>query len=98
MLAKPSTMKQLLSVSQQLGPLLQGARKAAGLNQTQLASRLGLSQSRVSALEQNPGSITVDQLLALCAALGLEVQVGSKGGQPPAQDWRVSEPPPSTEW
>lgn len=94
-------MKQLLSVAPQLGPILQGARKAAGLNQTQLASRLGISQSRVSALEQNPGTITVEQLLALCGALGLEVHVASKpvpASESPTQSWHVSERPPSTEW
>lgn len=75
-------MNQLVSVAQQLGPLLQAARKTAGLNQTQLATRLGLSQSRMSALELEPGLISVDQLLALCGALGLEFHIQTKGGQP----------------
>lgn len=68
-------MKQILSLSKQLGPILQSARKAAGLSQTELAQRLGISQSRVSAMELDPGSINVDQLLALLAALNHEVLV-----------------------
>jgi HTH-type transcriptional regulator/antitoxin HipB len=73
-------MKQILSLSRQLGPLLQSARKNAGLSQTALAQRLGISQSRVSAMELDPGSISVEQLLALLAALNHEVLVQPKQG------------------
>lgn len=73
-------MKQILSLSKQLGPLLQSARKSAGLSQTALAQRLGISQSRVSAMELDPGSINVEQLLALLAALNHEVLVQPKQG------------------
>ena len=73
-------MKQILSLSRQLGPLLQAARKSAGLSQTALAQRLGISQSRVSAMELDPGSISVEQLLALLAALNHEVLVQPKQG------------------
>lgn len=73
-------MKQILSLSRQLGPLLQSARKSAGLSQTALAQRLGISQSRISAMELDPGSISVEQLLALLAALNHEVLVQPKQG------------------
>jgi HTH-type transcriptional regulator/antitoxin HipB len=73
-------MKQILSLSKQLGPILQSARKSAGLSQTELAQRLGISQSRVSAMELDPGSINVEQLLALLAALNHEVLVQPKNG------------------
>ena len=73
-------MKQILSLSKQLGPLLQSARKSAGLSQTALAQRLGISQSRISAMELDPGSISVEQLLALLAALNHEVLVQPKQG------------------
>jgi HTH-type transcriptional regulator/antitoxin HipB len=73
-------MKQILSLSRQLGPLLHSARKSAGLSQTALAQRLGISQSRVSAMERDPGSISVEQLLALLAALHHEVLVQPKQG------------------
>lgn len=73
-------MKQILSLSKQLGPILQSARKSAGLSQTELAQRLGISQSRLSAMERDPGSINVDQLLALLAALNHEVLVQPKNG------------------
>jgi HTH-type transcriptional regulator / antitoxin HipB len=76
-------MRQVLSMADQAGPLLRGARKAAGLSQTALARQLGLSQRRMSAMELNPGSISLEQLLALLAALDLELVVQAK---PPAPD------------
>jgi len=72
-------MKQILSVADQAGPLLQAARKSAGLSQTALARRLGISQSRMSAMELDPGSISLAQLLAMCSALRLELLVQTKG-------------------
>lgn len=72
-------MKQILSVTDQAGPLLQAARKSAGLSQTALARRLGISQSRMSAMEFDPGSISLAQLLAMCSALNLELVVQTKG-------------------
>ena len=71
-------MKQILSVPDQMGPLLQSARKSARLSQTALAQRLGISQSRMSAMELDPASINLQQLLAVCAALGLELTVQTK--------------------
>lgn len=73
-------MKQVLSLSKQLGSLLQSARKSAGLSQTELAQRLGVSQSRISAMELDPGTINVDQLLALLAVLNHEILVQPKNG------------------
>ena len=79
-------MKQILSLSRQLGPLLQSARKSAGMSQTVLAQRLGISQSRISAMELDPGSISVEQLLKILAALNHEVLVQPKQGAAVACD------------
>lgn len=59
--------------------MLQAARKAQGLTQSALASRIGLSQSRVSHLELNAHELSVEQLLAWCAALDLELAIGTRG-------------------
>ena len=48
------------------------------MSQTTLASRLGISQSRLSAMELDPGSINLEQLLALLSALNLEISVQSR--------------------
>ena len=71
-------MKQILSIADQVGPLIQAARKSAGLSQTDLANRLGIKQSRVSAMELDPGSISLEQLMTICSALNLELQVKTK--------------------
>ena len=68
-----------LVTATQLGAVLQAARKAQGLNQSALAIRIGLSQSRVSHLELNAHELSVEQLLAWCAALGLELTIGNRG-------------------
>jgi HTH-type transcriptional regulator/antitoxin HipB len=86
-------MKQILSVADQMGPLLQAARKSAGLSQTALAQRLGISQSRLSAMELNPASISLGQLLPMCAALGLELRV-----QTQANTAGNDTPHPAPEW
>ena len=62
-------------MASQLGVVLQGARKSLKLTQAQLGERLGLSQRRVSELERAPGTLSVDQLMALCAQLGLQLTV-----------------------
>ncbi|MFM9926033.1 helix-turn-helix transcriptional regulator [Variovorax sp. H27-G14] len=71
-------MQQVLSVPSQLGVLLKAARKAAGISQVKLAERLGISQSRMSHMELNPGSVSLEQLLAIFGVLGMEMLVGSK--------------------
>jgi HTH-type transcriptional regulator/antitoxin HipB len=73
------SMKQIFALSSQLTPLLQAARKSAGLSQTDLAARLSLSQSRMSAMELDPSSIRLDQLLKLCSVLHLELMIQAKG-------------------
>ena len=80
-----------LVTTRQLGSMLQAARKAQGLTQSALASRIGLSQSRVSHLELNAHQLSVEQLLAWCAALGLELAVGTRDSAAvsaaPTMDW-----------
>ncbi|HSV77858.1 MAG TPA: helix-turn-helix domain-containing protein [Ramlibacter sp.] len=71
-------MADPLLTPMQLGRVLQSARKARKLSQADVGARLDLSQKRISSLENDPGSINVDQLLKLCAALGLELTIGAK--------------------
>ena len=75
-------MQQPLLTPVQLGRVLQAARKARKLSQAAVGARLDLSQKRISAMELDPSTITVDQLLKLCAVLGLELAVGLKGAAP----------------
>ncbi len=65
----------------QLAAHLRALRLAKGLNQTELATMLGLTQSRVARIEKDPLSIRVDQLLRILAALGAGVSIESLGAQ-----------------
>ncbi|MCX7250101.1 MAG: helix-turn-helix transcriptional regulator [Burkholderiales bacterium] len=68
-------MQHHIRTTLQLGQLLLSARKQQGLSQAELAARLGLSQARISQLEQQPQTITAQQLLQLTSVLGLELLV-----------------------
>jgi HTH-type transcriptional regulator/antitoxin HipB len=70
---------QPLTTSRNLGWMLQSVRKSKKLTQSQLASRVGVSQSRISHLEQHPEELSLQQLMAWCSALGLELAIGAKG-------------------
>jgi HTH-type transcriptional regulator/antitoxin HipB len=78
-------------MASQLGVVLQGARKNLKLTQAQLGERLGLSQRRVSELERAPGTLSVDQLMVLCAQLGLQLTVQSRERVPQTPDAQPGE-------
>lgn len=73
-----SSPSQPLVTAFQLGQLLKAARKRLKLTQAQVAGRLGLSQNRVSHLEQHPQELSFQQLLGWCAVIGLELQLGER--------------------
>jgi HTH-type transcriptional regulator/antitoxin HipB len=65
----------------QLGPVLRSLRKARGWSQAELGRRVGLSQERVSAIENRPEKVNLDTLLTLAMALDAEWSIGPR---PPA--------------
>ncbi|NYT77498.1 helix-turn-helix domain-containing protein [Alcaligenaceae bacterium] len=77
-----------LSTSDQIGQLLTARRKALVLTQAEVAARLGISQNRLSEIENQPGVLTVERLLALTGILGLEVWLQEHPQKTPAQgEW-----------
>jgi HTH-type transcriptional regulator/antitoxin HipB len=66
-------MRQLITTPGQVGEILRGRRKARGLAQDAVAVKLGVSQSRLSTLEQDAAGLTLERLLALANLLGLEL-------------------------
>ena len=66
-------MNYALLTPSQLAQHLRAIRRAQGLSQTQLGLRLGLSQSRVARMEKSPTHISVDALLQMLEALGVQV-------------------------
>jgi HTH-type transcriptional regulator / antitoxin HipB len=78
----------------ELAPLLQAARKQAGLSQTQLAQPLGMSRATISALESGRcEEIGFAKLAALFDLLGLEVAIGPRKGRPTLDDLRAERLP-----
>ncbi len=79
---------QPLVTALQLGQLLKTARKSRKLTQADVAGRLGLSQNRVSYLEQHPDELSVKQLLGWCATVGMELRLGERESQPSSKtEW-----------
>ncbi len=75
-------MRQLITSPSQVGEIFRGRRKARCLTQSALAAKLGISQSRLSTLEADPSSLTLDRLLVLVNALGLELILQDKSDAP----------------
>ncbi|NHZ40737.1 helix-turn-helix domain-containing protein [Massilia aquatica] len=73
-----SPTPHLLLTAPQLGLLLVSTRKRRMLTQAAVASRVGLSQNRISYLEKHPDDISVKQLLSWCSALELELRLGER--------------------
>ncbi|MFM0550460.1 helix-turn-helix transcriptional regulator [Paraburkholderia sediminicola] len=57
----------------QLRPLLVGFRKAAGLTQAQMASRLGVTQQTYAQLEAKPESASMDRLFLVLKVLKVDI-------------------------
>ena len=66
-------MDFLIAISDQLAPQLRSLRKARRLSQAALALKLGLSQSRIAAIERNPAAVSAGQLLEILKVLGVEL-------------------------
>lgn len=81
-------MKQILTTSRQLGPLLASKRRAKKLSQTAVSAKLGISQNRLSEIEKDAATLHVQRLLDVLNVLGLDLVI---------QD-RTSSRPTSVEW
>ncbi len=71
-----------LLTAPQLGQLLVSTRKRRKLTQTAVAIRVGLSQNRITHLENHPGEISFKQLLSWCSILELDLRLGEKDRSP----------------
>jgi HTH-type transcriptional regulator/antitoxin HipB len=88
-------MKQVIVTATQLSHALRSARKARGLSQAEAGQLVGLLPKTISALENHPGSASIDSLLKLLSALGLELAIDHKmpkgaqgrGNDTAAEEW-----------
>ena len=80
-------MSSPISTPAQAGLVLAARRKALKLSQRDLASRLGISQARLSELETDPARITLDRLISLAGALGLELVLRDRPTSSSNAEW-----------
>ncbi len=80
-------MDFVLTFPEQLGLHLKSLRKAADLRQAELAALLGVSQSRVAAIEKDPASVSVGQFFSILKLLNADLVIRQ---QDPAQNRKLS--------
>ena len=66
-------MDYLIAIPDQLAPQLRSLRKVRQLSQGDLARKLGVSQSRIAAIERNPATVSTGQLLELLKVLRVDL-------------------------
>lgn len=71
----------------ELGRQVRDRRLHLGLTQAQLAARAGLTQPSVSRLERGLGLGSLDQLVALLNALGLDLGLFERSSDLPRAPW-----------
>ena len=69
--------------------LIREVRKRAGLTQTQLAERIGTTQSAIARIETGNGSPTLARLSEIAEACGFDIQVHVVATDPGGQDWSL---------
>ena len=80
-------IRALLVVLFVIAPFSSPAQEDTSLNGEKIVA--GLSQNRVSYLEQHPEELSFKQLLAWCAVIGLELRLGERDS---------TNPPNRAEW
>lgn len=78
-------MRELARDPKQIGNLIRGERKRKAMSQKELASRAGLRQASVSAIENGSPTTKLQTLLAVLSTLGLEFQISSRS----TGDWNI---------
>jgi HTH-type transcriptional regulator/antitoxin HipB len=66
-------MDYAIQTPQQLSAHLRALRKARGLSQAALGEALGVGQTRVARIEGNPTAVSVEQLIEVLGALGVQL-------------------------
>jgi HTH-type transcriptional regulator / antitoxin HipB len=91
----PAQLSYPLRIPDQLKPHLRALRKRLGLTQSQLGLLVGVKQARIAEIEANPGSVSLDQLTKVLAALGARFHLHStdaRGSEIP--EGRAAQPKP----
>lgn len=83
----------VVQAAEQLPVLLKAFRKEAGLTQGEAATRLGVTQQTLSALERNAQKVSAERLLHLLSILGVEMVLQGKSSAPDRESSPTGEKP-----
>jgi len=72
---------------EQLGPVLQGFRRAQKLTQQEVGGRAGLAQNAISQIETKPGPASFDRIAKVLAALDIELVLRRRTQPTQKSDW-----------
>lgn len=64
----------MADMHEQIGARIREVRKQVGMQQEELAQRIGLTRASISNYERGAQNLTVESLYAICAALQVEPQ------------------------
>jgi HTH-type transcriptional regulator/antitoxin HipB len=76
-----------ITIPPQIGAILATRRRHLKLTQSAVATRIGLSQNRLSVLEADPATLDTGKLLAWLNALGLEMTLAEKTAGKAKVEW-----------
>ena len=79
-------MSNLARTPRQLGTLIRRNRKRLGLSQSALGQRAGLRQETISLIETGNPATRLDTVLALLAALDLELRIAARSSRHDVED------------
>ncbi len=71
-------MSTAVRTSGQLSPILKKLRRDKGWSQQALGDKVGLSQERISVIENHPEKVSLDNLLTVLMALDAEMQIAPR--------------------
>ena len=77
------SMDYPIQTPHQLSIHLRSLRRARGLSQAKLGEALGVGQTRVARIEGNPTAISVEQLIDVLGALGVQLVLRDMGARQP---------------
>ena len=66
-------MSYVIQIPSQLASHLRALRKAKGLTQAELATKVGVDQTRIAKIEGDPLSVSVKQFIKILSALGVQL-------------------------
>ena len=68
-------MAYVIQIPSQLASHLRALRKTKGLTQAELATRIGVDQTRIAKIEGDPLAVSVKQFLQILSALGVQLSL-----------------------